>query len=86
MAFGYAYPVERAFLGVIDDSAAEEGRAEDEEEVGEDGSEEGPLEDFDLVILEGKQCDYELGDVPTGRVQEPTNCTYGPTMRFIACL
>lgn len=58
MDFVYTYSVERAFLGVVGDSAAEEGGAEDKEEVGKDGAEEGPLDHLYLVVLEGQQGDY----------------------------
>jgi hypothetical protein len=59
----------------VDDAAAEEGGAEDEQQVGEDGAEEGALDDLDLALHEREERDDELRGVAARRVQEAAHCT-----------
>jgi hypothetical protein len=49
------------------DTASEEGASEDEEEVGEDGTEEGGLNDAKLTANEGENTNDELDGVTAAR-------------------
>ena len=53
-------------------TAEEEGAAEDEEHVGEDGAEEGDLYDAQHARLEREQRDDQLSHVAEGRVEQST--------------
>lgn len=56
------------------DAAAEEGGAEDEEQVGEHGAQQRALDHLDLAFHERKQRDDQLRRVAARRVQEPADC------------
>jgi hypothetical protein len=49
------------------DAAGEEGASEDEEEVGEDGTEEGGLDDAKLAANEGENTNDEFNGVTAAR-------------------
>jgi hypothetical protein len=70
----YTHPV--VWLGdvEVDDAPAEEGGAEHEQEVGEDGAEEGALDHLDLPLHQREQRDDELRRVAARRVQEAAHC------------
>lgn len=70
----YWYPVVWLVGSEISDAAAEERCAEDEQQVGEDGAEEGALDHLDLPLHQREQRDDELRRVAARRVQEPANC------------
>lgn len=52
------------------DAADEEDHAEDEKEIGEDGAEEGRLDELELALDEGDDGDDQLGGVSESRVEE----------------
>lgn len=65
----------------VGEAAAEEGGAEHEEEVGEDGAGQRPLHYLDLVIVQREQSDDQLRRVPARRVQQPTHCKHNVMVR-----
>ena len=69
------YPVVWLVGAEVDDAAAEEGGAEHEQQVGEDGAEEGALDDLDLALHQREQRDDELRGVAARRVQEAAHCS-----------
>lgn len=73
--FVRTHPVVRLVGAEVDDAAAEEGRAEHEQQVGEDGAEEGALDDLDLAPHEREERDDELRGVAARRVEEAAHCT-----------